>query len=282
MKSLKNLLALIFAITAFSLSFTKHSNISLATLTLLVPKPGNSMYRGNGVSTQQSLLPSGIPNTNIPINENTIYRLPGSCSDDSIDIESVGNIRLRQLQFKADCIDTLVAINGYPIAKSFTMQVISKNGGGVAVDTEVHVFNEQSDALNNVVTTNGSGANSIVYKYPDGFGGRSISGLCRNGRAGMGLVCVGVAMRMLSAGGVANADAIANADAAFVTHSFFNRPLSLPLDMATAQKRPDQDLSLEFIPVEWNIAPTTQFDFLMPAPVAEAGDITCSLTFYFV
>lgn len=60
-------------------------------------------------------------------------------------------------------------INMFPIPSNFNV-TISSNNGGSAESKTMYLFNESF--LNASPTTNGSGANSIVTTYGDGFSGR--------------------------------------------------------------------------------------------------------------
>ncbi len=193
-------------------------------------------------------------------------------------VDVTPSLRLPQMNLPVTCIEDLIAINNYPVAKSFTVGVTSLVGSS-ATTKEVFIFNETNQALDNAVTDNGSGANSITYTYPDGFNGRSISRLLSNGRAGMGLVCVGVALRILI-NNTAAPISLAQAQGKFITRKMFTNPIVLDFDMATRQFRPDQDLSLEVVPVLWNIGPTTQFSFQLPGSAVENQKTEAAITFY--
>lgn len=189
----------------------------------------------------------------------------------------IGNVRSPQTSVEVVNVDDLNAINTFPVSRSFTVQVVSAGAAG-AVDTTIFLLNETSAGLNNAVTNNGSGANSISYTYPDGFGGRAISKLLSSGRLSMGLVCVAVSMRFTGTG-LTSANALAAANAVFITNGFFSSsPQTNPFDMATRQFRPDQDTTIEAMPCLWNILATTQLRFLMPGDATNSR--TANVTFY--
>lgn len=226
----------------------------------------------------QQLNPQG--NAGLPSNLNDMNR-PIQNLQSGGNSESFGNILIRGANYKPANISELVAMNGEPLSRSITIQVTSRNAGsGTPVATVVRLFNERENGLNNLVETNGSGAGSITYNYPDGNAGRTISELIKCARQGMGIICVGAALRIRT-NGSPNADALAIANARFVTRSMFSgSELSIPFDMSTLQFRPDNDTSIEYVKCVWNLHSTTQFEFLMPPP-SESGTSIASATFYF-
>lgn len=206
-------------------------------------------------------------------NQNNPYSSMGNMNN--------GNALVRGLNFMPENVSEAIAINGYPLARSITVNITSTLGVG-SIDTTVRIFNEQGNSLNNAVTDNGSGAGSIVSTYQDGNGGRQTSQLLSNARYGLGMVCIGVALRFTNVTTPASSTAaqLANSSPVFITRSMFAAsPLTLPFDPATMQFRPDNTENIEYMPCRWNITNCTQFEFLMPG--AAAITFSSQTTFYF-
>lgn len=85
-----------------------------------------------------------------------------------------------------------VTYNVYPIPATFTWSVSSNNGGGAA-STTVYGFN--NNVLNAAVTTNGSGAASIVNAYGDGFTGKVYEQFARSANNGQGVMIKGMTIQ---------------------------------------------------------------------------------------
>lgn len=164
-----------------------------------------------------------------------------------------------------------MSANQFPLPPSFTVLVRS-NTGVSAASTRVFVLNQ--DILNNI-TNNGSGANSIVYTYQDGFNGAVLNRLLGQARAGVGAVCFGVALRMnITSSGAGDPAGLAGANPEFITNNALGGSASLNFNITSMQTRQDYDTSIEVIPCVQNLARFVQYGFTIPA------GSTATLTFY--
>lgn len=182
------------------------------------------------------------------------------------------SIIIPQSQLHLSTMAEMMAANQFPLQNSITVQVASATGVG-AVTTKVYLFNQSR--LNNV-TNNGSGAGTITYTYQDGFGGTIVDDVLTFARGGVGAVCRGVALRMITtATDAGNAAALSTANPSFITYNMLGGSTSMNFNITANQTRGDFDTSIEVIPCTQNIGRFVQYSFAIPAGV------TATATFYF-
>lgn len=108
-------------------------------------------------------------------------------------------------------------INGVKIPTSLTVSVRSNSGSG-AVDTIVNLFN--ATIFDNQVTTNGSGANSIVYNWGDNTtNGKLYTELCRLMNNGMGIGIKGFNLACTFVDGTSNQQFFSTANVTILLNS---------------------------------------------------------------
>jgi hypothetical protein len=182
------------------------------------------------------------------------------------------NIVLPQMNHVLPDPSQVASANVYSLPDTVTIQVASAAGAG-AVATRVYVT--QQDVLNNI-TDNGSGGGSLTYTYQDGFGGRVVSRLLGNARAGMGAICYGFYIRFDVTGGAGDAAGLAAANPYFASYNSFGNFTPLNASFATNNTRKDFDTSLTVIQCVQNMSFLTQLSFVIP--VGDTATVMLYLT----
>lgn len=180
-------------------------------------------------------------------------------------------IMLPQADHQPENTDQYISSNVYPLPQSITITVQSNAGAG-ALNTRCYLLNP--DLANNP-TNNGSGADSIVTTYQDGFAGKIVSNLLKFARAGMGAICYGVAVRMTTNAGVGNAAGLNASNPVFYTYNALGSSVALPMNVSSNQQRSDFDTSIEVLPCVINIGAFVQFSLIVPV------SNTATITMYF-
>lgn len=153
--------------------------------------------------------------------------------------------------------------NVYPYPDSITVIVDSINAGGGGPGANVDVFLFNQDELNDV-TDNGTGANSVQYTYQDNARGKVISRIITGARAGLGLICYGIAIRMqITSSGNGDASGVAATNPRFGVDNGMGDFIPLNFNTTSNQTRKDEDTSLIVIPCIQNITSVTQLKLRM-------------------
>ena len=160
--------------------------------------------------------------------------------------------------------------NVYPMPDSIAIQASSNNGEGAA-NTQIWLLNQ--DILSNI-TNNSSGAGSITYTYQDAFEGKVTNELISRARGGVGAVCYGFSLRIVT-GGSGSASNLAITNPVFLTYNAFGRSVANDTNIVSDQTRSDYDSSIGVFRTTQNITRFTQMGIVL------APNSVATVTLYF-
>lgn len=106
------------------------------------------------------------------------------------------------------------------IPNTMTQNVASATGAG---DENVTAYFLNEDAFNATPTNNGSGANSVVITYSDGWTGLGYNQLSRSANGGRGVLCYGFTLiYKVTSGGAQDPTGLAGANPSYIAYNNVN------------------------------------------------------------
>jgi hypothetical protein len=152
----------------------------------------------------------------------------------------------------------------YSMLPDNTTYTATSTAGSADEDKTMYIFNE--DTYNESPTNNGSGANSIVKSYDDGFSGKLINKLIGSANGGRGMLCHGFNVQFTVAAS-GNQDQGALSTAAFTVRYYNGRsgnynPFNIDLNQAVRNTQYVSGLLTIRAPFWLNS--TSQISFLLP------------------
>lgn len=155
-----------------------------------------------------------------------------------------------------------VMYNVYPMPTSLTYSVSSNNGGGAA-STTIYAFNNGS--LNAAVTTNGSGAASIVNTFGDGLLGRLYSQLALSANAGMGIKILGFTIQASNfTSGVAAPTAFSTLNLTVITQNGYGATVPQTIDLNQALRNTQYNSGMLTLVYGFYLNSLTQLQMVLP------------------
>ncbi len=123
-------------------------------------------------------------------------------------------------------------VNIFPITESIDFSAASNNADGGAI-TKIYFFN---NGIVPLVTTNGSGANSIVNTYGDGYNGVVYDRLFASATQGQGVKVYGFNIDFLAADGSQNPNALTTAQLSLQVQDGNGNMIPVPLKIERAKR----------------------------------------------
>ncbi len=155
-----------------------------------------------------------------------------------------------------------VMYNVYPMPTSLTYSVSSNNGGGAA-STTVYGFN--NGTLNPAVTTNGSGAASIVNTFGDGLSGRQYANLALSANAGMGIKILGFTIQASNyTSGVATPSAFSTLNLTVITQNGYGATVPQTIDLNQALRNTQYNSGMLTLVYGFYLNSLTQLQMVLP------------------
>lgn len=156
-----------------------------------------------------------------------------------------------------------VVYNVFPIPATFTWTVYSNNATG-AVATTVYGFN--NNVMNAAVTTNGSGAASIVNTYGDGFSGKIYENYARSANNGQGVYIKGMTVQSTNyTSGAQTSTPFSTMNLTIITTNGYGASVPVSIDFNEALRNTQYQVGILTIMKAFYLNSLTQLQLSLPA-----------------